>query len=50
MCDTYLPGGKHEDCTACFGDVGDGMRQPAAATGSNEGQDHYDGKPQQLES
>jgi hypothetical protein len=39
----------HEDCTARFGDVGGRLRQPAA-TGSNEGQDHYNGKPKQLES
>jgi hypothetical protein len=39
----------HEDCTACFGGVGGCLRQPAA-TDSNEGQDHYNGKPKQLES
>jgi len=45
------PGGKemHEDCTARFGDVGGCLRQPAA-TDSNEGQDHDNGKPKQLES
>jgi hypothetical protein len=39
----------HEDCTACFGHVGNGLRQSAAA-GSNAGQDHDNGKPKQLES
>jgi hypothetical protein len=47
---THLAGRKmHEDCTACFGDAGGGVRQPAGAD-SNKGQDHDNGKPKQRES
>jgi hypothetical protein len=39
----------HEDRVTCRSIVCFGLRQPAAAL-SNKGQDHYNGKPKQLES